>query len=75
VGKIKEHGMGGTCRMDGREDKCVYRFVEKKCEGGRPPGRPSIRWENNVKLDLKEIRYDCVEWDQLLWTEIRGVLL
>ena len=64
VRKIKEHGMGGTCRTDGSEDKCVYRFVEKH-ERGRPSGGPSIRWDNNVKLDLKEIRYDCMEWDQL----------
>ena len=55
VGKIKEHEIGGTCRTGRREDKCVHRFVEKR-EGGRPPGRPSIRWKNNIKMDLKEIR-------------------
>ena len=58
--------MGVTCRTYGREDKRLYRFVEKKNhEGGRPPVRPSTRWENNIKTDLKEIRYDCVDWDQL----------
>lgn len=56
--------MGWTCRTDGREDKCVYRFVEN-CEGVRPSGIPSIKLENNVMLDLKEIRCSCVDWYQL----------
>jgi hypothetical protein len=72
VEKIKKHGMGETCRTDEREDKCVYRFVGKKRKGGRPPGRPSRRWENNVKLDLKEIRCDCVDWDQLAMDRDKG---
>jgi hypothetical protein len=29
-----------------------------KPEGKRPLGRPRRRWVNNIKVDLKEIRWD-----------------
>ena len=28
----------------------------------RPPGRPRQRWEDNIKMDLKEMGWDCVDW-------------
>jgi hypothetical protein len=31
----------------------------------RPLGRPGCRWEDNIKLDLKEIGIDGVNWIQL----------
>jgi hypothetical protein len=33
----------------------VYRFMVGKPEGKRSLGRPWLRWENNIKKDLKEI--------------------
>jgi len=53
----------------------AYIVLWEQREGGRPPGRLSIKWENNVRLDLKEIRYDCVEWDQLALDRDKGLLL
>jgi hypothetical protein len=32
-----------------------------KPEGKRPLGRPRLRWENNVKMDLQD-------WDVRAWT-------
>jgi len=32
---------------------------------GGPKGRPRRRWENNIKVDLMEIRIDGVNWIQL----------
>jgi hypothetical protein len=33
-----------------------------KHEGKRPLGRPQYRWEDNVRMYLKEIRWECVNW-------------
>jgi hypothetical protein len=34
-------------------------------EGKRPLGRPRRRWEDNIKLDLREIGIDGVNWIRL----------
>jgi hypothetical protein len=40
--------------------------VEKEpTEGKRPPGRPRRWWMNNIKLDLKEIGWDGMDWIDL----------
>jgi len=31
-------------------------FLWEKPEGKRPLGRPRRRWENNIKVDLQEVR-------------------
>jgi hypothetical protein len=33
-----------------------------KSEGKRPLGRQSRRWVNNIKMDLREIGWDGVDW-------------
>ena len=40
-------GMG-----DGRD---VHRVLVGKPEGNRPLGRPRHRWEDNIKMDLREV--------------------
>jgi hypothetical protein len=39
----------------------AYLFVGK-AEGKRPIGRPRRRWVDNIKMDLKEIGLDGVDW-------------
>jgi hypothetical protein len=34
-------------------------------EGKRPLGRPRRRWVNNIKMDLKEIGWDDMDWIDL----------
>jgi hypothetical protein len=34
-------------------------------EGKRPLGRPRHRWEDNIKMDFREIGIDGVNWIQL----------
>jgi hypothetical protein len=34
-------------------------------EGKRPLGRPSRRWEDNIRMDLKEIGMENVDWIHL----------
>ena len=33
----------------------MYRVLVGKPEGKRPLGRPRRRWEDNIKMDLKEV--------------------
>jgi hypothetical protein len=33
----------------------AYRILMGKPEGKRPLGRPKRRWEDNIKIDLREI--------------------
>ena len=47
--------------MNGEEEKCIYGFVENPV-GNRPLPRPSGRWEDTIKMYLKEIRHECVDW-------------
>jgi hypothetical protein len=36
-----------------------------KPEGKRPPGRPRHRWVDNIKMDLTEIGWGCMDWIDL----------
>jgi hypothetical protein len=42
-----------------------YRVLIGRPEGKRPLGRPRRRWEDNIKLDLRETGIDGVNWIQL----------
>jgi hypothetical protein len=44
------------------EGRGVYRILVGRPEGKRPLGRPRRRWEDNIKLDLREIRIDEANW-------------
>jgi hypothetical protein len=40
----------------------VYRIFVGKPEGKRPVGRPRRRWVDNIKMDLREIGWNEVDW-------------
>jgi hypothetical protein len=44
------------------EKKNVYRILVGKSERKRPLGRPRRRWVDNIKIDLREIGLDGVDW-------------
>jgi hypothetical protein len=54
---------GHVARMG--EGRGVYRVLAGRPEGKRPLGRPRRRWEDNMKLDLREIGIDGANWIQL----------
>jgi hypothetical protein len=56
--------VGGTCDTHG-EGRGVYRVSVESPEGKRPLGRPRRRWEDNIKMDLREIGIDGANWIQL----------
>jgi hypothetical protein len=43
----------------------VYRVLVKSPESKRPVGRPRRRWEDNIKLDLRETGIDGANWIRL----------
>jgi len=43
----------------------VYRVLVGKPEGKRPFGRPRLRWENNIKMDLQEVGCGGLAWIDL----------
>jgi hypothetical protein len=48
------------------EGRNVYRVLVGKPEGKRPLGRPRGRWEDGIKMDLREIGWGGgVEWIHL----------
>jgi len=43
----------------------VYRVLMGKPEGKGPIGRPRRRWDDGIRMDLREIDWGSVEWIQL----------
>jgi len=43
----------------------VYRVLVGKPNGKRPLGRVRCRWEDNIKMDLQEVRCGGMDWIEL----------
>jgi hypothetical protein len=61
---------GHVARLE--EGRGVYRVLFEKPESKRSLGRPRRRWENNIKMDLREIWVDGSNWirpaqDRVQW--------
>jgi hypothetical protein len=54
---------GHIARMG--EKRNAYRTLIRKPEGKRPLGRPRRRWVDNIKIGLREIGCDGVDWIDL----------
>jgi hypothetical protein len=54
---------GHVARMG--EGRSVYRVLVGRPEGERPLGRPTRRWEDNIKMDLRDIGIDGENWIRL----------
>jgi hypothetical protein len=47
------------------ERRGAYRALVGKPEGRRPLARPRRRWEDNIKMDLREVGWGGVDWIDL----------
>jgi hypothetical protein len=47
------------------EERNVCKVLVVKPEGERLLGRQRRRWEDGIRMDLREIFWWCVEWIQL----------
>jgi hypothetical protein len=57
-----------ACMGEGRG---VYRVLVGRPERSRPRGKPGLRWEDNIKLDLRETGIDGTNWIRLPQDRIR----
>jgi hypothetical protein len=56
IGQVKSRRIkwaGHVARMG--EKRIVYKILVGKPEGNRPQGRPRCRWEDGIRMDLREI--------------------
>jgi hypothetical protein len=61
---LKEDEMGRALAQMG-ETRNVYRILVRKPEGKRPLGSLRCRWVGNIKIDLREIGWDGMDWINL----------
>jgi len=47
------------------EVRVVHRVLMGKPEGKSSLGRPRLRWEDNIKMDLQEVGGGCGDWMEL----------
>jgi hypothetical protein len=52
--------VGHVARMGAKRN--TYRILVGKLEGKRPLGRPRRGWVNNIKIHLREIGWDGMDW-------------
>ena len=59
--------MGRACSTNG-ESRGAYRFLVGKPEGRRPLERSRPKWEENIKMDVREVGWEGgggMEWIDL----------
>jgi hypothetical protein len=69
-----ENKMDGACSSDG-EGRCVYRVLVGKFEGKRQLGRPRLRWEYNIKMEIQEVGCRGMDWIELARDRARWLAL
>jgi hypothetical protein len=48
-----------------KKESNAYRVLVGKAKGKRPLGRPTHRWEDNIKMVPRQIAWDVVNWIHL----------
>jgi hypothetical protein len=57
--------VGETFSTHGGWERCLQGFLVGRPEGTGPLGRPRRMWEDNIKMDLREIRVYGAKWIRL----------
>jgi hypothetical protein len=57
--------MGGTRGTYGGDEKC-RRFLWGNVKGWGQLGQPRHRWEDNIKMDMKETGWEGMDWIHLV---------
>jgi hypothetical protein len=47
------------------EHRNTYRILVAKPKGKRPLGRPGRSWKDNIKIDVRELRWGDIDWIDL----------
>jgi len=78
---IKSRGIrwaGNIARMGAMRN--AYNILARKPEGKSPLGRHRRRWEDNIKIDLRETEWEGVDWIDLAqdrdqwWAHVNTVM-
>jgi hypothetical protein len=76
-GRMRQAGQG-ACMGERRR---TYRVLVGKPEGRRPLGRPRLKWEDNIKIDLQEVGWlGVMDWidltqDRDRWQAVVNVVM
>ena len=62
------------------EDRSAFKILTGKPTGKGPLGRPRRRWEDDIRMDLKEIGINTRNWDDTAqdrdyWRDLVNVAL
>jgi hypothetical protein len=68
---MKEDEVGGPYGTHGGGERCLQGFGWKP-EGKIPLVGPRRRWEDNIKLDLREIGIDGANWIRLAQDRVQS---
>jgi hypothetical protein len=77
--KSRRIGWPGHVVRKGQERK-VYKVLVGNPEGERPLARPRCRWEDGIRMDLREIGLGGMDWIRLaqerdrLWGVVSAVM-
>jgi hypothetical protein len=63
-----------------RRGEAYTGFLLEKPEGKRPLGRPSNRWEDNIKMGMQEVKLGGMDWiklaqDRSRWLELVNAVM
>ena len=66
--------MGRACGMFWGKRRDAYRDLVGKPEGKRPLGRRRCKWEDNIRIDLKVMGFEALDWinvaeDRVNWRD------
>jgi hypothetical protein len=64
--------VGHVARMG--EVRGAYNILVGRPKGRRPLRRPRSRWEDNIKMDLREIGFGDVDWIQWAQDRLRALV-
>jgi hypothetical protein len=59
--QVKKNEIDGACSTNW-EKRNIYKILVGKPDGKRSLERPRRRWVNNINIDRREIRWDGVNW-------------
>jgi hypothetical protein len=57
--------MGKACSTHGREAKCIRNFG-RKSRTGNSTRKSRHAWKDNIRMDLREIGWERVDWMHLV---------
>jgi hypothetical protein len=78
--QIKEGGIGGVCSTHGKEMRNAYNILVRSPEGKKTFERPRRRPECGIRMYLREIGWEDVDWMRLAqmldqWRSLRNTVI